>query len=85
MCWLTRAENSATLKLQSGETNESKRMSQPNAQAAMSQFAKRMQAREAEMRDRQHHQSGNENRVEIPVERAGPRCGPTVRDEAGHQ
>ncbi len=23
MCWLTRAENRATLKLQSGETNES--------------------------------------------------------------
>jgi hypothetical protein len=40
MCWETRAENSATLKLQSGEMNASESMSHPNAQAAASRFAK---------------------------------------------
>lgn len=39
MCWVTRAENRATLKLQRGEMNASERMSQPIAQAPMSLFA----------------------------------------------
>ena len=36
MCWVTRAENSATLRLQRGETNASERRSQPERQAARS-------------------------------------------------
>ena len=39
MCWVTRAENSATLKLQRGEMNASERMSQRIARAPVSLFA----------------------------------------------